>query len=173
MFVLIDNYSCVFPQNRPNKPTRRWIIIRNSRIYHACVSFSESAVKPMYLNGNKWYTELKSDVTHIDENIKGVHLTNVKQLFDRKLFFFLWRKVCILWLFKKKCICHRTPFFNLYSIWVHVESLKYKLIGLKTPKSSEFAIFWTNSCQKSLTMFISSCSNNYLMEFLKIGKLKN
>ena len=29
--------------------------------------------------------------------------------------------------------------FILYSIWVHVESPKYKMICLKSPKSSEFA----------------------------------
>jgi len=43
--------------------------------------------------------------------------------------------------------------FILYSIWVHVESPKYKMICLKSPNSSEFAIFLTNSGQKSLTMF--------------------
>ena len=41
------------------------------------------------------------------------------------------------------------------------------MICIKSPKSSEFAIFFK---QKSLTMFISSC-NNYLIEFLKKGKL--
>ena len=60
---------------------------------------------------------------------------------------------------KQKSICHRTSF--------------YFNIQLKTPKSSEFAIFLTNSGQKSLTMFSSSCCNNYFIEFLKIGKLKN
>ena len=29
--------------------------------------------------------------------------------------------------------------FILYSIWVHVESPKYKMFFLKSPKSSEFA----------------------------------
>ena len=46
------------------------------------------------------------------------------------------------------------------------------MICLNSPKSSEFAICLTHSGQKSLTMFISSCCNNYLIEFLKIGKLK-
>ena len=32
--------------------------------------------------------------------------------------------------------------------------------------------FYKNSGQKFLTMFISSCWNNHLIEFLKIGKLK-
>ena len=31
--------------------------------------------------------------------------------------------------------------FLLYSIWVHVESPKYKMICLNSPKSREFAIF--------------------------------
>ena len=35
----------------------------------------------------------------------------------------------------------------------------------KSPKSSEFVIFLTNSGQKSLTMFISSFFNNYSIEF--------
>ena len=46
--------------------------------------------------------------------------------------------------------------FILYSIWAHVESPKYQMICLKSPKSSEFA----NSGQKFLTLFISSCFNN-------------
>ena len=43
------------------------------------------------------------------------------------------------------------------------------MICLKSPESSEFDIFLK---QKSLTMFISSCFNNYLIEILKIGKFK-
>jgi len=39
------------------------------------------------------------------------------------------------------------------------------MIYIKSPKSSEFAIFLTNSGHKSLTMFISSCFNNCSMEF--------
>jgi len=48
---------------------------------------------------------------------------------------------------------------------VNVESPKYKMICLKSPKSSEHAIFLTNSGQKSFTMFISSCFNNCSIEF--------
>jgi len=48
-----------------------------------------------------------------------------------------------------------------------VESPKHKMICLKSPKSSEFAVFLTNRGQKSLTMFISSCFNNYSIEFQK------
>ena len=40
------------------------------------------------------------------------------------------------------------------------------MICLKSPKSSEFAIFF-NSGQKSLTKFISSYCNNYLIEFFE------
>ena len=39
------------------------------------------------------------------------------------------------------------------------------MVCLKSPKSSEFAIFLPNSGKKSLTMFISSCFNNYSIEF--------
>ena len=46
--------------------------------------------------------------------------------------------------------------FILYSIWVHVESLKYKMICLKSPKSSEFAIFFK---------LILSFFNNYSIDF--------
>jgi len=91
----------------------------------------------------------------------------------KKLIFFLWRKVYILWIQKSKKKGYVTILlFILYSIWVHVGSPKYKMICLKSPKSSEFAIFF-NSGQKSLTKFISSYCNNYLIEFLKIGKLTN
>ena len=62
-----------------------------------------------------------------------------KQLFDRKLIFFyeerntyysskISKEVYVTIL---RCI--------LYSIWVHVESPKYKMVCLNSPKSSEFA----------------------------------
>jgi len=38
------------------------------------------------------------------------------------------------------------------------------MVCLKSPKPSEFAIFLPNSGKKSLTMFISSCFNNYSSE---------
>ena len=53
--------------------------------------------------------------------------------------------------------------FILYSKWVHVENPKYKIICLKSQTSSEFAK--KNSGQKSYTMFISSCFNNYSIDF--------
>ena len=46
------------------------------------------------------------------------------------------------------------------------------MIYLKSPKSSEFDKTLTNVGQKSFTMFIVSCCNNYLKKKLKIGKLK-
>ena len=55
----------------------------------------------------------------------------------------------------------------LYSKCVHVEGPKYIIICLKLPKSSEFAIVLTNSGQKSLAMFISSCFNKYSVDFQK------
>ena len=99
-----------------------------------------------------------------------------------------WSKVYILQIWKKNCLieswfflihimnskkqikgCVSVLLFILYSIWVHVESPKYQTICHKSPKLSEFANFFK---QKSVTMFISSCFNNYLIEFLKIRKLK-
>ena len=41
---------------------------------------------------------------------------------------------------------------TLYSIWVHIESSKYKMIGINSPKSSWFAIIFTKKTQKTLTM---------------------
>ena len=61
-----------------------------------------------------------------------------------------WSKVYILQMLKKSFLMKKgTKFtkqkhvllFILYSIWVHVESPKYKMICLNSPKSSEFAIF--------------------------------
>ena len=65
---------------------------------------------------------------------------------------------------QKKSICHWLLFIP-YSIWVHVESPKYIMICLKSPKSSEFDIVLANSGQISLTMFISSCFNNCSIGF--------
>ena len=60
--------------------------------------------------------------------------------FDRKLGFFLWRTVYILLIQKsKKNVYVTVLLFILYSIGVHVERPKYKMICLKSPKSSEFA----------------------------------
>jgi len=39
------------------------------------------------------------------------------------------------------------------------------MICLKSPKSSEIAKRMTNSGQEFLTMFITSCFNNYSIEF--------
>ena len=61
--------------------------------------------------------------------------------------------------------------FVLYSMWVHVESPKYKMICLKSPKSSEFAIK-KNSGQKSLSMLILSYFNNFSIDFYEIEKFK-
>ena len=53
--------------------------------------------------------------------------------------------------------------------WSKVYILQIKI---KITKIKWICIFLTNSGQKSLAMFISSCFNNYLIEFLKIGKLQ-
>jgi len=67
----------------------------------------------------------------------------------------------------KKQNKYMSPYYFLFYIqWAYVESPKYKMICLKSPKSSEIAVFFkTNSGQKPLTMFISSCFNNYRNEF--------
>ena len=79
---------------------------------------------------------------------KGIHIVNLKK--------------------SKTKVYVTVLLFILYSIWVHIESPKYKMICLKSPKSSEFAKNnYKNSGQKSL------CCNNLLIELLKIGKLKN
>jgi len=44
--------------------------------------------------------------------IKGVHQTN--KMLDGKWFFFLWIKVCILWIQKKRC--HRTTFYSIINM---------------------------------------------------------
>ena len=65
---------------------------------------------------------------------------------------------------KQKKVYVTILLFNLYSIWVHVESQIYELNCLKTLKSSEFAKKKKRG-RKSLTMFISSCFNNYSIDF--------
>ena len=73
--------------------------------------------------------------------LKGVHLTKI----EKKC---LWRKVYKL--LSRKAKMYMSPYycFFLYSVWVHVENQKYKMIYLKSPKSSEFAIIfnkqWSN-----------------------------
>ena len=75
--------------------------------------------------------------------IKGVHLTNFEKKIDRKLIFFLIKKgIHIVYLKKQKYVYVTILLFILYSIGVHVESSKDKMIWLKSPKSSEFAIYF-------------------------------
>ena len=91
-----------------------------------------------------------------------------KNIFDRKLIFFLRRKVYISLIWKKRQNKYVTLLiFILYSIWVNVESLNYKMSCLKSAKSSEVAIFSTNSGQEALTMFISSFLTTVHMIFKK------
>ena len=52
---------------------------------------------------------------------------------------------------KKQINVHVTVIlFILYSIWVHVESSKYQMICLKSPKSSEFVIVFYKQWSKKL-----------------------
>jgi len=50
-----------------------------------------------------------------------------------------------VYLKKHKKVYVTVLLFILYPIRVHVESQKYKMICLKSPRSSEFAIFLTKS----------------------------
>ena len=75
----------------------------------------------------------------------GFRATNIEQRctsykLKKQLFY---KKVYILWIkkhTKKVYVTVRHTTFIIYSIWVHVERPKYKMIGLKSPKLSEFAI---------------------------------
>jgi len=50
-----------------------------------------------------------------------------------------------------------------YSIWVQVESPKYKMICLNSPKLSDLLPFLTNSGQQSLPMFICLPMSTHVM----------
>ena len=100
--------------------------------------------------------------------IKIVHLTKL-----------LWKKCSIeRWFFSyaERLFIEKVHvtvlLFILYSIWVHLESPKYKMICLKSPKSSEFAIRLTNSGKISLTTLILSFLTT-INWFLKIEKKNN
>ena len=81
--------------------------------------------------------------------IKGVHLTRT-----------VWweERYNILWIQKrKKSIYHRTSFYSIFD----VRSCIKPEIQNDLPKIIKFKVnVLTNSGQKSLTMFISSCFNN-------------
>ena len=98
--------------------------------------------------------------------ITGVHLTIKKNncLIES---FFQKKGIHIINPKKQKKVYATILLFILYSICVHVESPIYKMICLKSPKSSKFAIFVTNSGQKFLIMFISSIKLNFKERKLK------
>ena len=52
-----------------------------------------------------------------------------------------------------------------YFLFYIQNEFMYKIICLKSPTSSKFAILLSNSGQKSYTMFISSCFNNCSIGF--------
>ena len=69
----------------------------------------------------------------------------------------------------KKYICHRTTFCSIFNM----SSCRKPELQMICLKSSEFPKNkLTNRGQKSLTMFISSCFNNYSIEFKKKMKFK-
>jgi len=59
-----------------------------------------------------------------------------------------------------RSICHRSSFYSIFDMSSCREYVIQNDLA-KTPKSMEFTIVLTNSGQKSLTIFISSCVNNY------------
>ena len=58
---------------------------------------------------------------------------------------------------QKKCICHRTSFYSIFDMSSSIKS--------EIPNQVNLLFFLTNSGQKSLIMFISSCFNNYSIGF--------
>ena len=67
-----------------------------------------------------------------------------------------------------KSICHRTTFYFIFNM----SSCRKPEIQNALPKITKLSAFvLTNSGQKSLTMFISSCFNNYSIELKQIVKL--
>ena len=66
-------------------------------------------------------------------------------------FFLLKKGIHVVYLKKQKEVYVTVLLFILYAIWVHVERSKYKMVCIKSPKSSEFALVLINSGHKSLT----------------------
>ena len=64
---------------------------------------------------------------------------------------------------------YTSPYY--FSICIQYGKPKIEIIFL-TPESSAFVFFLTNSGQKSLTIFISSCFNNYSIYFFKNWEIK-
>ena len=88
--------------------------------------------------------------------LSKVHILQIKKILcDRKLIFFLWKKVYMykLWIQKSEEMFISLYYFLFYSQWVHVESPKYKM---------NLLFFLTNIGQKSFIMVISSCFNNHM-----------
>ena len=103
--------------------------------------------------------------------IKGVHITNFKKKCSiESWFLFLWRKVYIFVVYlKNKNVNGTVLLFILYSIWVHVERLKYKMICLK---SSELATSFNKQWSKILYYVDFIIFNKYSIDFYKIEKFK-
>ena len=97
-----------------------------------------------------------------------VYVLEILKKIVRKWFFFLWRKVYILLIQKSKNkACHRTTFYSIFNM----SSFRKPEIHNDLPKITKIKWIYYFFKQKSLTMFISSCCNNYLIEFKKKGKL--
>ena len=64
----------------------------------------------------------------------------------------------------KKYICHRTTFCSIFNM-SSCRKPEKQMICLKSSEFPKNKL--TNRGQKSLTMFMSSCFNNYSIEFKK------
>ena len=141
-----------------------------------CTKSSHTMCKTSWWKNNRQFCCVS--VHDFEPNIwSKVYILQIKfkKMFDRKSIFFLWRKIYINIIMNQKKKKDMSPyyFFILYSIWVHVESPKYRTICLKSPtKSSELAICFKNSGQKSLSMYISSCFNITIKLNFKDSEIK-
>ena len=118
-----------------------------------------------------WFNKLKVIVIwakNIDQ--RCTYYKFKKKMFDRKLISFLMKKgIHICCLSKKQNVNGTVLLFILYSIWVHVERLKYKMICLK---SSELATSFNKQWSKILNYVDFIIFNKYSIDFYKIEKFK-
>ena len=87
---------------------------------------------------------------HNDQRCTSYKFWN--KLFNRKLILFLWRMVYILWIQNSKIsIYHRTTFYSIFN--------------MSSCRKAEIQIELLFFTKKSSIRFISSCCNNYLIDY--------
>jgi len=97
-----------------------------------------------------------------------VYILQIKKtLLDRKLTSFLMKKGTHLINPKKqKCLCHRTTFYSIFIL------SSYRKPDIQNDLLKLTKIKWIyQTVIKNVTMFISSCFNNYSTNFKK-GEIK-